>query len=64
MEIDLSNENKEITHNEKSEKEMLVEILKLTLKLIWKITYHTIRITYKGIKWLIRTIYTTSKKNH
>lgn len=62
MEIDLSNENKEITRNEKSEKEMLVEILKLTLKLIWKITYHTVRITYKGIKWLIRTIYTTSKK--
>ena len=40
-------------YNEKTWKELLAEILKLTLKLIWKLSRRAIKLIIKGIKWAI-----------
>lgn len=43
-------------YNEKSWKELLAEILKLTLKLVWKLTFRLAKLIVKGANWLIRKI--------
>ena len=49
-------------YNEKSWKELLAEILKLTLKLLWRLTFRLFKLIIRGIRWIIKYICKSVKR--